>query len=112
MVTPASQLGQVVAGLEEAGRLSQLRPDLILQLTDKVAAMSTSNLKRTSKLSASTPSLWSRARVRRGGVEVTPATPRTALLSSGSQGGLDNAGFQDTELLSAVSGIGSGESLA
>ena len=96
-------LSDVVNFVSDVGDLTQMKPDTIMKLTDRVSSslLDVSNLGKTAHLSASTPSLvgpaagmWSKLAKKK----VKEANSRTHLLKSSD--GLDNAGYVETERVS------------
>ena len=96
-------MGDLVTLVSDVGDLSQLNPDKILALTDRVShsMLDVSNLTKSAHLSLSTPSLlaggvWSKLTKKKA----KAADSKTHLLRSSD--GLDNCGYVETEGVSLV----------
>ena len=94
-------IGDLVNLVSDVGDLSQMNPDTILKLTDRVShsMLDVSNLTKSAHLSLSTPSLvaggvWSKLKRKKS----KAADSKTHLLRSSD--GLDNCGYVETESVS------------
>ena len=96
-------MGHLVTLVSDVGDLSQLNPDKILALTDRVShsMLDVSNLTKSAHLSLSTPSLvasgvWSKLTKKRA----KAADSKTHLLRSSD--GFDNSGYVESEGVSLL----------
>ena len=96
-------MGDLANLVSDVGDLSQMNPDAILKLTDRVShsMLDVSNLTKSAHLSLSTPSLvaggvWSKLTKKK----IKAPDSKTHLLKSPD--GLDNCGYVDTESVSLV----------
>ena len=96
-------MGDLINLVSDVGDLSQMNPDTILKLTDRVShsMLDVSNLTKSAHLSLSTPSLvvggvWSKLTKKK----CKTADSKTYLLKPSN--GLDNGGYVETERVSLV----------
>ena len=94
-------IGDLVNLVSDVGDLSQMNPDTILKMTDRVShsMLDVSNLTKNAHLSLSTPSLvaggvWSKLKGKKSKV----ADSKTHLLRFSD--GLDNSGYVETDSVS------------